>query len=78
MQLGCAGEEKEMADQSPFTVEQRLVTAVWLHERPYTRNTMETVKVKFHEDFGMEPPRKAIMLGQEKHASTMGSVRDHS
>jgi hypothetical protein len=50
-------------DQSPHTIEQRLVTAVWLHEIPYSGNTMETVKVKFRAHFGVEPPRKATMMG---------------
>lgn len=50
---------KEMADHSPFTIEQRLTTAVWLHDRPHTGNTVETVKLKFCERFGMELPRKA-------------------
>ncbi|BFZ04309.1 hypothetical protein BsWGS_07348 [Bradybaena similaris] len=62
-----------MADRSPFTIEQRLVTAVWLHERPHTDDTVETVRVKFRERFGMEPPRKATMLGWGKHAFTMES-----
>jgi hypothetical protein len=52
-------------DQSPYTIEQRLVTAVWLHERPYSGDTMEAVKVKFRDHFGVEPPRKATMLGWE-------------
>jgi hypothetical protein len=50
-------------DQSPYTIEQRLVTAVWLHERPYSGDTMETVKVKFRDRFGVDPFRKATMLG---------------
>jgi hypothetical protein len=53
-------------DQSPYTIEQRLVTAVWLHERPYSGDTMKTVKVKFRDRFGVEPPRKATMMGLGK------------
>jgi hypothetical protein len=50
-------------EQSPYTIEQRLVTAVWLLERPYSGDTMETVKVKFRDRFGVELPRKATVLG---------------
>jgi hypothetical protein len=63
-------------DQSLYAIEQRLVTAAWLHERPYFGNTMDTVKVKFQDRFGVEPPRKATVLGWEKHAFTTGSVKD--
>jgi hypothetical protein len=63
-------------DHSPYTIEQRLATAVWLHERPYSSDTMETVKVKFRDRFGVEPPRKATMLGWEKCAFATGSVKD--
>jgi hypothetical protein len=59
-----------------YTIEQRLVTAFWLHERPYFGDTMETVKVKFRDRFGVEPPRKATMLGREKRAFATGSVKD--
>jgi hypothetical protein len=63
-------------DQTPNTIEQRLVTAVWLHERPYSGDTMETVKVKFRDRFGVESPRKAIILGWGKRAFATGSVKD--
>jgi hypothetical protein len=53
-------------DQSPYTIKQRLVTAVCLHERPYSGDTMETVKVKFQDRFDVELPRKATVLGWGK------------
>jgi hypothetical protein len=59
------------SDQSPYTIEQRLVTAVWLHG-----DTMETAKVTFRDRFGVEPPRKATVLGWGKHAFATGSVKD--
>jgi hypothetical protein len=36
---------------------------VWSHERPYSGNTMETMKVKLRDRFGAELQRKPIMLG---------------
>jgi hypothetical protein len=46
--VGNLGLVSNMAvNQSPYTIEQRLVTAAWLHERPYMDDNMETVKVKF-------------------------------
>jgi hypothetical protein len=63
-------------DQSLYIIEQRLVTAVWLHERPYSGDTMETVKVKFWDRFGVEQLRKATTLGWEKHDFATDSVKD--
>jgi hypothetical protein len=40
------------------------------------KDTMEPVKVKFRDCFGVEPPRKATMLGWEKRAFATGSVKD--
>ena len=65
-----------MCDQSPYSIEQRLVVAVWLHERHHTGDTIESVKAKFTDRFGINPPRKATMLGWEKRAFAMGSVKD--
>jgi hypothetical protein len=59
-----------------MAAEQRLVTVVWLHERPYFGDTMETVKVKFQDRFGIELPKKATMFGWEKCAFAKGSVKD--
>jgi hypothetical protein len=63
-------------DQNPYTIEQRLVTAVWLHERPYSGDTMETVQVKFQDRFGVEPLRRATVLGCKKCAFATGSIKD--
>jgi hypothetical protein len=63
-------------DQSLYTIEQRLMTAVLLHEIPYSSDTLETVKVKFQDRFGVELPRKAAMVGWEKRTFATGSVKD--
>jgi hypothetical protein len=63
-------------DQNPYIIKQGLMTAVWLHERPYSGDTMETVKVKFRDRFGVEPPRKTTLLGWGKRAFATGSVKD--
>ncbi|KAJ4450141.1 hypothetical protein ANN_01548 [Periplaneta americana] len=39
---------------------------------------MGRVKMKFRDYFGVEPPRKATILGWEKRAFAMGSVKDHT
>jgi hypothetical protein len=47
------------------------MTAVWLHG-----DTMKTVKLTFRDRFGVEPPRKATLLGWEKCDFATGSVKD--
>jgi hypothetical protein len=37
---------------------------------------METVEVKFRDRFGVEPPRKATMLGWGKRAFATGNVKE--
>ncbi|KAJ4450613.1 hypothetical protein ANN_02040 [Periplaneta americana] len=39
---------------------------------------METVKMKFRDCFGVEPPRKATILGWEKRAFATSSVKYRS
>jgi hypothetical protein len=59
--LQCVVEFETWLLISPYAIEQRLVTVAWLHERPYTGDTMATVKAKFCDRFGVELRRKTIL-----------------
>jgi hypothetical protein len=63
-------------DHSPYIIEQKLVTTVWLHKIPYSGDTMEIAKVKFRDRFVVEPPRKATMLEWETRAFAAVIVKD--
>jgi len=40
-----------MADTSSYSIEERLVASVWVHERQYTGQTMSQVIAAFRERF---------------------------
>jgi hypothetical protein len=40
-----------MADTSSYSIEERLVASVWVHERQYTGQTLSQVMAAFRERF---------------------------
>ena len=58
-----------MADTSSYSIEERLVASVWVHERQHTGQTMSQVITAFREWFNKAPPRRATLLDWEKRAS---------
>ena len=50
-----------MADQSPFTIEDRIVTSPWVHQRHNTDDTLNTISAKFKERFEKNPPTRKMM-----------------
>ena len=50
-----------MADQNPFTLEERIVTSTWVHERHNTGNTLDAIRAKFKGRFEKNPPKRKTM-----------------
>jgi len=65
-----------MADTSSYSIEERLVASVWVHERQHTGQTMFQVMSAFRERFNKAPPRRATLLYWEKRTLALGSVKD--
>jgi len=65
-----------MADTRNYSIEERLVASVWVHERQHTGQTMSQVMAVFWERFNKASPRRAILLDWEKRAFTLGNVKD--
>jgi len=65
-----------MADTSSYSIEERLVASVWVHERQHTGQTMSQVMAVFRERFNKAPPQRATLLDWEKRAFALGSVKD--
>jgi hypothetical protein len=65
-----------MADQSPFKTEERLIMAVWEHERPQTGRNVKEVFQTFQRRFKKEPPTKATALAWERKLFASGSIKD--
>ena len=64
------------ADTSSYSIEERLMASVWVHERQHTGQTMSKVMAAFRERFNEAPPRRATLLDWEKRAFALGSVKD--
>jgi len=65
-----------MTDTSSFSIEERLVASVLVHDRQHTGQTMSQVMAAFRERFNKAPPRRATLLDWEKRAFGLGSVKD--
>ncbi|BFZ09546.1 hypothetical protein BsWGS_12585 [Bradybaena similaris] len=65
-----------MTDTSPYTIEERLIAAVWVHDRVLEKRTMTDVSAKFQERFKKSAPKKDILLAWEKKTLASGSVLD--
>jgi hypothetical protein len=50
-----------MADTSSYSIEERLVASVWVHERQHTEQTMSQVMAAFRERFNKAPSRRATL-----------------
>ena len=60
-----------MADTSSYSIEERLVASVWVHDRQHTGQTMSQVMAAFRERFNKDPPRRATLLDWEKERSLL-------
>ncbi|XP_053616633.1 uncharacterized protein LOC128678828 [Plodia interpunctella] len=65
-----------VVDTSAFSVEERLVAAVWVHERKRSKTSMGQIKKDFLQRFSREPPAKNTLLVWERKLFSSGSVYD--
>ncbi|PSN42777.1 hypothetical protein C0J52_18130 [Blattella germanica] len=65
-----------MTDTSFFSIEERLVVSVWVHERQNTKKTIRDILRDFSVRFGKPPPSRPTLFTWEKKAFSTGSVRD--
>ncbi|KAK5644610.1 hypothetical protein RI129_005910 [Pyrocoelia pectoralis] len=64
------------AHASDYTIEERIVTSTWVHERPRTGKTLEQVRTDYQLRFGREPPSNRTLLRLEQKLFPTGSVKD--
>ena len=50
---------------SDYTLEERIVASIWIHERLRTGKSMRQVRDIFEQQFGKESPSKQTLLGNE-------------
>ena len=66
-----------MSDLSPFTIEQRLIANVWVHERAITGKSMADIRKDFMIRFNViSAPTVHTLLNWKRKAFTSGSVLD--
>ena len=67
-----------MSDISVFTVEKRLIAAVWVHDRIRNDMTMKDIRSAFTERFGKPAPSRSNLYLWEKKVFETGSVLDQA
>lgn len=65
-------------DISVFTVEERLVAAIWVYDRIMNDMTMEDIRSAFTERFGKPAPSRSNLYVGEKKAFETGNVLDQT
>ena len=68
--------KENIADESPFTLEERIVTSTWVHERNNTGDTMDTISGKFRERFNKNPPTRKTMSNWESKLFETGNIKN--
>ena len=67
-----------MADTSKYTIEQRLIVSVWVHEKERTGESYEEIRENLFLRFNKAAPSEANLRKLEKKTFSTGSVLDHS
>lgn len=68
--------EKEPADVSHYTLEEKIVAAVWVHERVRNHMTWDQMMKNFRHRFRNKPPSKQTLLCWERKLFTTGNAHD--
>lgn len=66
----------KMCDQSPYTIEERLIAAVWMHDRVRDKKKIPEVQRMFQARFNKQAPTARILREWEKKVFETGSVLD--
>ncbi|KAG2470010.1 RBL2 protein, partial [Polypterus senegalus] len=69
-------QDEAMGDTSIFTIKERLVATVWVHERPVTGKSVKNVMDDFVVRFGKASLTKSMLLQWEEKAFATGRVQD--
>lgn len=65
-----------MADESTYTMEERIVMSTWAHERPHTGKSMRDIQHDFTVRFQKPSPPKPTILRWEKKLFAIGCIKD--
>ena len=65
-----------MSDLSPFSLEERILMSVWVHERDRTGKSLKTLFEEFRQRFNKQPPSKPTVLNWERKMFKQGIIKD--
>lgn len=66
----------KMCDQSPYSIEERLLASVWMHDRVRDKKKIPEVQKMFQQRFDKQAPTARILREWEKKVFETGSVLD--
>ncbi|CAH1371286.1 hypothetical protein MTP99_012773 [Tenebrio molitor] len=69
-------DEAESSDSSRYTHEQKIVAAVWVHEKEYNNQTWKDINSNFLARFNAPPPNRTTFLSWERKLFSQGNVDD--
>lgn len=72
--LPVASDQKRMSDDGKYTHEQKIVSAVWVHEKPFNCMKWKDIENNFRARFNMPPPTRATLMRWEQKLFTEGTV----
>lgn len=66
----------EEDESKKYTFEQKVVSAVWVHEKQYNKQTWKDIQGNFVARFNLPPPKKSTLLNWERKLFTTGNLND--
>ncbi|KAK5643853.1 hypothetical protein RI129_007698 [Pyrocoelia pectoralis] len=69
-------DESDNTETSKYTQEQKIIAAVWVHERFFNNQTWTDINRNFRARFNLSPPMRATLLNWEKKLFSQGNVED--
>lgn len=65
-----------ITDESKYTQEQKIVSAVWVHEKPKNGQTWIDIENNFRVRFDMSPPTRSTLMKWERKLFLDGCIGD--
>lgn len=68
--------EVQIIEESKYTPEEKIVSAVWVHERSKNQQTWTDIENNFRVRFGSSPPSRTTFLKWERRLFSEGSIEE--
>lgn len=68
--------EIKLTDDCKYTLEQKIVSAVWVHEKPKNRQTWVDIENNFRARFDLPPPTRNTLMKWERKLFSEGCIEN--